>query len=160
MNRKRSIAIGAFCLTCLVLGICDFSALSTERFAQEPPMLWDEVAVDFAGDAALLFGAVREIVEARYTLTDIDEATNRMETTWLVEKETGGKLRFIIVVEPGVVHVGREIVNPPRRNVAEDVYGSMLYFFLEIANGERDELLADLREGLMPSKGEPEEPED
>ena len=119
-----------------------------------PPILWDELAVDYR-DTAFLFAAVRGIVEARYTLMDIDETMGRMETAWLLEKETGGKFRFVIVVEPGVVHLGHEIVSPPRGDTADDVYGSMLFFFLEIANRERDKILADIREGLTQA----EEPE-
>ena len=135
-------------MACVAIVIRSLPATSSERFAEEPPILWDVLVVE-SEDGPALFAAVKGIVEARYTLADIEETTGRMETAWLVENETGGRLRFIIVVETGVVHVGREIVSPPRGNTTENVYGSMLFFFLEIANRERDKILVDLREGLL-----------
>jgi len=148
MKRDYRLILGAFCLACLMAGFFAASAISSERFGEEPPILWDVLTVDFPGDGAALFAVVRDIVEERYTLMDVNETTGRMETAWLVEKETQGRLRFIIVVEPGIVHVGREIVSPPQENTADDVYGSMLFFFLDIANRERDKILTDIHGGL------------
>jgi hypothetical protein len=53
-------------------------------------------------------------------------------------------------VEPGAVFVGREIVNPPRENVSGDIYGSMLFFFLDVSNRERDKVLKDITKALAP----------
>ena len=130
-------------------------AYSFDRMGREAPILWDVLTVE-SGDAAALFALVRGIVEEHYTLEEVDETTGRMESAWLVEPETRGRLRFVIVVEPGVVNVGREIVSPPRGDATDDVYGSMLFFFLEVANRERDKILEYIREGLTRT-GEPED---
>ncbi|MBN1882818.1 MAG: hypothetical protein JW885_11640 [Deltaproteobacteria bacterium] len=130
----------------MVIALFNILALSFDRMGKEPPIIWDVLTVESGGVS--LFAAVRGIVEEHYTLEEVDETTGRMETAWLVERETKGRFRFVIVVEPGIVHVGREIVSPPKGDAADDVYGSMLFFFLGIANKERDKILEYIREGL------------